>query len=209
MMKRKTIFLMWVGLLAMLTSYSQTKVLPKFWERIEVGTNLIPMADSLTLQPSNLMVKYYYGKNHDNAFRVNLILSDVQLHPAGCVNFDATHLLQLGHVWYYNLREHIKLYQAVDLEYSNDACGAYIKNSKDDIFNRNEILACYTLGIRYEFLKNFSLEFETRAKAGLTVYYQNHQTINGVEVFKPAYSYFYDFYYRPINSLTINYKFQL
>ena len=203
MIKRKRIILLWVGLLAMLTSYSQTKVLPKFWERIEVGTNLIPMVDSLTLQPTNLMVKYYYGKNHDNAFRINLFVNNAEFSSV----YNGRYHIQLGHVWYYNYKPKISLYFATDLEYINYSSSDYYYRDDNYIYHANNLHAYLTGGIKYQFYKNFSLELETALKISSVNTFSNHQlTDNMPGEFKTNYVLFN---YKPINYLTFNYKFQL
>ncbi|HNW51216.1 MAG TPA: hypothetical protein PKH79_09045 [Prolixibacteraceae bacterium] len=200
MIKRKPIILLWVGLLAMLTSYSQTKSLPKFWERIEVGTNLIPMVDSLTLKFDNLQVKYFYGKDQCQAVRASLIIAKTDFYKAGASGFNITsrYNFEIGHTWYYRLNDKVKLYQAADIENFFSSNGKPLYNT---------FFACYSLGIKYQFYKNFSLELETRAKFGIDLIYPNIIYENGVPINKPHYEAFYHFLFMPIKFINLNYRF--
>jgi hypothetical protein len=201
MIKRKTIFLMWVGLLAMLTSYSQTKVLPKFWERIEVGTNLIPMADSLTLQPSNLMVKYYYGKKMDKAFRVNLFFNDFSYENQGMQPFlfRSNLSFEIGHVWYYPTRPKLYVYDAIDIKYAQVKNILYLST-----FSYNEFSANFSAGIKYCIIQNISLEFESSIQFGLQRF--PALSMNNNTDIKSQLNY-YSIRYYPINCLTFNLNF--
>lgn len=209
MIKRKAIFLMWVGLLAMLTSYSQTKVLPKFWERIEVGTNLIPMVDSLTLQPSNLMVKYYYGKNHDNAFRVNLLYNDftveVEKGPNASPHYLSKVSVEIGHMWSYSLLTNVYLYHAIDLKFTNSSNNVYYTDRFDHIYHWNEYYTNLSAGVKYNFYKKLSIELETTLSFGLQRFFKNYSVT--YNAYQQYYINYYKLRYYPINCLTLNYNF--
>lgn len=211
MLRRKPIILIWVGLLFMLTSYSQTKAPPQFWERIEVGTNLIPIVDSLTLKFDNLQVKYFYDKDQNRAVRLNIFKNGGYLDPTNWNHTwhnSANYKIEVGHMWYYSLKENVKLYQAADLCYYNmtDSWYLNLEGFEDDIRNSNTCYANYSLGLKLKIYKALSLEFDTRFQVGVWIYYQNYYYQGTQSIHKPQTHETFYFNYFPLHCLTLNYK---
>jgi hypothetical protein len=182
-----------------------------FWQRIEIGTNLIPLVDSTTLKFDNLMVKYYYGKDMDKAIRINLIKSNIDFNKVNVPYQFAKHHFELGHLWYYSLNEKVRLYQSFDIEYCNGTNSSYFDVIKNSIKNHNDVFGSYSIGIKYNIYKNLNIELETRARLGARIIYQsyNYDYVDGqkVHIYNPTLDCFYYFYYFPLKCFTINYKF--
>ena len=191
--------------------HAKNRVNEKFWERVEIGTNVIPMVDSITLKPSNLMVKYFYDRNMNRAFRVNLFSDNVEIDPGirlNYINNYATYSLEIGHLWYYTLNDKVKLYQAADLEYDNFTNSLYITDEPDHIWHWNKFYLNYSLGVRYNVYKKISLELETRFRMGVYKSYTNYYyTQEGICIYTPQNNSRLYLNYYPVHSININYKF--
>jgi len=193
--------------------FAQEKKASGFWKNVEVGTNLIPMVDSLTLQPSNLQLKYYYGKHHDNAFRVNLFFNDIYLEDvkSHSPKYLSDVSIQIGHLWYKQFKPKLDLFCAIDFKFSNNSNNIFPNKSTNEvsyIFHRfNKYYFYLSGGIKYNVYKNLSLELETSTSIALQRYYSNSTETDNVENVNSFYSNVFHWNYYPINCLTINYQF--
>ena len=190
--------------------HAKNRVNEKFWERVEIGTNVIPMVDSITLKPSNLMVKYFYDRDMNRAFRVNLFSDNVVINPGNGFDIvlnDARYSLEIGHLWYYPLSEKVKLYQATDLKYYNFTYSWYDSYGPNQIRHSNTFYLNYSLGVRYNVYKKISVELETRLSMGIFRFHSNYYTQNGINIYTPQNNSLFYLNYYPIHCITINYRF--
>ncbi len=193
-------------LLLCLSGFGKDNTLSRFWNRVEVGTNIIPLIDSNTLNFENLMLKYYYNTEQSRAIRVNMYWSDIYyIRETGRQQFQSNSHFRIGHVNYYKFKPSINILMAYDFEYENYSYR--VGSNPVSIYRRNKYYFHASGGFKYQFYKNWNIEFETTIITGLDQLFQNYQNVNGVSVFIDNYNNYFRFYYKPINTLTLNYKF--
>ena len=212
-MWKTSLMLMFALMLVFHPCFSEPKTSSGVWNRIELGTNLIPLIDSSTLKFDNLMLKYYYDASHSKAFRLNWKYSDVSLdfYAKQSLLHKAKHCFEVGHVWRYNLKEKVGFFQAVDIGLNNTT-NTSSSHGTFTLFDRkhniNTISLSYSLGIKYCLGRGFSIELETSLMALLKVYYYGGYDLN---IEPPKYNKrficFGEADYFPLKHLTINYKF--
>ena len=213
-MWRTTFFLPLILILIYNPCFSEQRTNRGVWNRIEVGTNLIPLIDSSTLKFDNLMLKYYYDASHSKAFRLNWKYSNTTLDffNNDSVFYKAKYRFEAGHLWQYNIKEKVDFYQAVDFGYDHFAARTFSSHYPiEPRRNVNEFGLAYSLGIKYSLGNGFSLSIETSLRALLWIYYDNYGRQYGYNGMPPQifdrYIYFTFINYYPIKYLTINYKF--
>jgi hypothetical protein len=215
-MKIKTQFFI-LTLLLLWATHAQPQERPAgdFFKRIEVGTNILPLIDSTTLRFDNLQIKYYYGKHRNNAFRLSLLPGSFMIQDPSkdwsSFIYRARVKLQAGHIWYYKLNEKVRVYNAIDVEFSNSSNSSYanhITHLPYMISRWNEYAVLISPGIKYNFYKNFSLEVETTLYLYLQRYFTNFRYHEGVLTKSNTDNInYYNFKYEPLRCLTLNYKF--
>jgi hypothetical protein len=217
-MKIKTQFFI-LTLLLLWATHAQPQERPAgdFFKRIEVGTNILPLIDSTTLRFDNLQIKYFYGKHRNNAFRLSLLPGSFMFASSGNYTFSSSFIyrsrfsIQAGHIWYYKLNEKVRVYNAIDVEFSNSSNNSYsddITHLPYRISRWNEYAILISPGIKYNFYKNFSLEVETTLLLFFEQYYSNFRYHEGVYTKTNTNKNNYvNVNYIPLRCLTLNYKF--
>lgn len=194
-------------LLLCLNGFGKDNTLPQFWRRVEVGTNIIPLIDSTSLNFDNLMLKYYYNTEQSRAFRINMFWNDMfYIKKESMQNYQSNYHFKIGHVNYYKFKPNLNMLLAFDFEYENYS---YRVGSKPaSILRNNNFFLNISGGVKYQFYKNWNIEFETAIIAGVNEQFKNYYSdINGTTIFQDMRHNYFRFLYKPINNFTLNYKF--
>ena len=210
-------------LLLGLNGFGKDNTLPQFWKRVEVGTNIIPLIDSTSLNFDNLMLKYYYNTEQSRAFRINLFLNDLYIGTGSPENYVSKYHFELGHVWYYNLNQKINFLYALDFSYKNNTNRWYnilfsgtnttnnpegtTPQTRDAIYHYNEYTLKNSAGLKFQIFKNLNIEFESSLLLGFDEYFTNYQDINNTHYYVNSRNYYLRCKIKPLSTLTLNYKF--